>query len=114
MESSKAVKPWRESIKWAVLGARPAGTLLFPAGVPVAVELRFVMKRPVSAPKRSTPAAVKRPDVDKLARAVLDALSSVVWADDSQVVDLHPTKRIAELGESPGVHIVVFECGAVA
>lgn len=116
VESSKQVKPWRESIKWAVLAGRPPGVLLFPAGVPVRVRFDFVMKRPVSTPKRSTPPAVKRPDVDKLARAAADALSAVVWADDSQMVDLHATKRIAEPGETPGVHIVVavFEAPVVA
>ncbi len=30
-----------------------------------------------------------RPDVEKLARAVSDALSKVIWIDDSQVVEEH-------------------------
>lgn len=34
-----------------------------------------------------------RNDVDKLARAVLDALTGVCWRDDGQVVSLHVQKR---------------------
>ena len=64
------------------------------------------MPRPKSAPKRSTPAAIKRPDIDKLARAVLDALTGVWLEDDSHVVCLRATKRIALPGELPGVAIV--------
>ena len=34
-----------------------------------------------------------RPDIDKLARAVLDALTGIVWVDDDQVVELVCRKR---------------------
>lgn len=36
----------------------------------------------------------RRPDVDKLARAVLDALTGIVYHDDSQVVRLNAIKRL--------------------
>jgi len=71
------------------------------------VGLDFVLPRPKSAPKRSTPHATKRPDVDKLARACLDAITGVIVGDDAQMVDLRATKRLAELGETPGVEITV-------
>jgi crossover junction endodeoxyribonuclease RusA len=75
---------------------------------PVVVRLDFVMPRPVSTPKRSTPPAIKKPDGDKLERGVWDALSMAgVWGDDSQVIRWFGSKRIAELGESPGVRIEV-------
>lgn len=101
IESSKAVGPWRERI--ALTAHSHAAGLLPP---PVSVGLEFVMPRPKSAPKRSTPAAIKRPDIDKLARAVLDALTGVWLEDDSHVVCLRATKRIALPGELPGVAIV--------
>lgn len=105
VESSKQVKPWRADVRQAVLDAGHPG---FPAGTPVHVLLEFVMPRPAATPKRRTPAAVKRPDIDKLARAVLDALSSAgAWHDDSQVTSLTATKRLAELGETPGCRITV-------
>lgn len=104
IESSKAVKPWRTDIREHV-AANFTGP---PITGPVVVMLTFVMPRPAGAPKRTTPAAVKRPDLDKLTRAVLDALSSAgVWHDDSQVVELAADKRLAELDETPGCHILV-------
>ena len=111
VESSKAVAPWRADVRDVVIGHmndRHADCPMWPRGEGLDVELNFVMPRPASAPKKATPAATKRPDVDKLARAVLDALSSAgVWADDSQVTRLVASKRIAQIGERPGcwVHV---------
>jgi crossover junction endodeoxyribonuclease RusA len=106
VESSKAVKPWRESIRAALLDEHGRPRAYFDG--PVCVELRFVMRRPLSTPKRSTPPAVKKPDIDKLARAVLDAISSAgAWPDDSHVTGLFATKRIAELEEPPGCEITI-------
>ena len=80
----------------------------------VGLSLRFVFERPKNhyrtgkyvgelkpvAPARHT----KTPDVDKLTRAVLDSLTSVVYHDDSQVDHVIATK---EWGPVAGVHIVV-------
>lgn len=108
VESSKAVAPWRADVRDAVAGEMGEWFATFQPGQALHVELNFVMPRPVSTPKRSTPPAVKRPDVDKLARAVLDALSSAgVWCDDSQVTHLVASKRIAQMGERSGCHISV-------
>lgn len=104
VESSKAVAPWRADIRERLL-ADPAPAHL---DGPLAVRLEFVMPRPSSAPKRSTPPAIKRPDLDKLVRAVLDAIGSAgVWRDDSQVVDLRTVKRIAEIDEPAGCRITI-------
>lgn len=45
-----------------------------------------------------------RPDVLKLARAVEDALTGVIWADDAAIVDERLRKRY---GSRPGVVLVV-------
>lgn len=39
---------------------------------------------------------VKRPDIDNYAKAVLDALNGVAWADDAQIVELALYKKYAE------------------
>ena len=107
IEVSKRLKPWRQSVATAtraVMGRR------LPLDCAVAIHLQFVMPRPVSTPKRlPTPPAVKRPDIDKTARACLDAITGIAICDDSQVVDLRATKRIAELGERPGVVIEITD-----
>lgn len=48
-----------------------------------------------------------RPDVDKAARAAIDALSRVVWRDDSQVIDAYVHKRYCAAGEVPRAEIAV-------
>ena len=104
VESSAKLKPWRESVRWSILEVW-RGTPL--AGA-VTVDLEFIMPRPASTPKRSTPPAMKRPDIDKLCRAMLDAIGSAgIWGDDSQVTTLRAGKRIAEIGEAPGCRITV-------
>ncbi len=50
---------------------------------------------------------VKKPDTDKLARACKDALTGVVWTDDSQVTDLIARKRYCAAGTFPRVVIRV-------
>lgn len=47
------------------------------------------------------------PDVDKLTRAVLDALTDVAFVNDSRVVSCPATKRFAEIGEPPGVEVTI-------
>ena len=72
---------------------------------PVLVECRFSLLRPASAPKtrRTWPIGARSGDVDKLARLILDALTGIVFADDSHVVELHVSKDYGV----PGVEIVV-------
>lgn len=49
-----------------------------------------------------------KPDVDKLARAGLDALSGVVFGDDRQVARLVVSKRWPRAGEGPGVWVRIL------
>lgn len=63
-----------------------------PAGVPVALTVVWTLAKPKSTPKRVTQ-PTKKPDADKLLRAVLDSLTGVAYADDSQVVTIMATKR---------------------
>lgn len=47
-----------------------------------------------------------KPDIDNVAKAVLDALNGTAFADDSQIVDLTCTKRY---GAQPHVQVTVRE-----
>lgn len=104
IESSKELGPWRERVAMVAHDAMAGRPIITDA---VTVALSFILPRPKACPKRRTPAAVRRPDIDKLSRAVLDAITSTVIADDSQVVQLIARKRIAELGEPPGVRVAI-------
>lgn len=47
---------------------------------------------------------VKKPDIDNIVKAVLDALNDVAYRDDTQVVELHVRKRYSE---KPRVEICI-------
>jgi Holliday junction resolvase RusA-like endonuclease len=86
-ESSKAVKPWREDVKWACLRmgfGRESQTI----HGPLAVSMVFTMPKPKSAPKRKRTWPDRTPDLSKLVRSTEDALTQIgVWEDDARVVE---------------------------
>jgi hypothetical protein len=95
---NKKTKPWRQEIAGACLEAmgdkhHPAlgNTDLMPAGrnVPIRIEVRFFFPRPksVKALDKTT-----KPDLDKLIRSALDALTGIAFDDDSQVTEVHACK----------------------
>lgn len=65
---------------------------------PVGVEIDVYRKLPKSKPLRvESESDTIKPDVDNIAKAIMDALNGVAFDDDSQVVRLrcskHPRKR---------------------
>lgn len=110
-EDNRKSRPWAALVRDAA--AQVVGeALAFPRGVPVRLSIVFTMPRPVSLPKRVV-APTKKPDLDKLARAVKDALTGVVWQDDSQVVELVARKRYACGTERPGALAEVRSIAAI-
>lgn len=103
-EASKYVKAWREDIRDQLIREWKNQP---PLSNPIRVDLTFVMPRPKFLARiKLTPPAIKRPDLDKLARAAFDAITMAgVWKDDSQVIEAHLRKRIAKRGEESGVYI---------
>lgn len=85
---NKKLKPWRQEITRAAMDA--LGDTSLPAigrELPVALRLDFYLARPQSLQKRIL-RPIKKPDADKLIRAVLDSLTGSLFVDDSQVVQL--------------------------
>ena len=73
----------------------------------MSLTVRFYLPRPKSLPKRVTE-HTKKPDLDKLLRAVLDACTTGgVWRDDSQVATIHARKVYAGDADLVGCDIVV-------
>lgn len=66
----------------------------------------FIFQRPKSLPKKWK-LNTKRPDLDKLIRALLDGLANYLLPDDSQVVHISASKRYGSIDEKPGVRIRV-------
>lgn len=111
--SPRAVKvnPWRSDI------ATEAGRVCpVPLPGPVAVLIGFRVKRPKNHYRTGRNAHLLKdgapgypdgkPDIDKLARAVLDALTGVVFWDDAQVVTLGVSKGYADI---PGADLEISE-----
>ena len=74
------LKQWTKDAKWIVAAER-VPMIHKPHGVQVFVWVQFL--KPKTA-KQKQPTV--RPDIDKCLRAVLDVLTGIAYADDSQVV----------------------------
>jgi Holliday junction resolvase RusA-like endonuclease len=115
-DNKPVLRTWRGDVKKA---AEETGSSMLLQ--PVGVEIQFSLARPRSHYRtgKSTghlltgtaPAHPKgKPDVDKLARAVLDGLKAAgMYADDAQVIDLHAIKSYARRGQAPGAVITIRE-----
>ena len=103
---------WRTRVKRAAQeAAREAGWEPRYDG-PVVVNAVFMLRRPKSAKKRLMPHV--KPDLDKLIRAVGDALAPYkqpgVLKDDSRIVTWHASKHYA-IPYKQGVFITVSQVG---
>lgn len=105
-----SLRPFKNRATGQVMVTQKSNVLVYRADVqkswgepdpltgPMRVVLEFRFKRPQShfnksglkkgAPQHHT----QMPDVDKLARSVLDALTGYAWHDDKQVIELRATK----------------------
>lgn len=100
------LKPWRATVA-AGLIETIGTTIAYPTG-PVALGIQFIMPRRATEPKRTTPPHTRKPDLDKLIRAIMDAATGIAYTDDAQVTRfLHMHKRTAEIGEQPGAWITL-------
>lgn len=100
-DNDAKVKPWKDDVATLARYARGAAE---PEAGPLALELTFYLERKPSV-QRVFPTV--RPDVLKLARAVEDALTGVVYKDDAQIILEHLEKRYAGNGEGAGVIVKV-------
>ena len=112
--SGQLGRDWRADVKAAAI-AQYQGP---PLEGDLYVEIFFGLPRPKSHfgtgknaqfLRRGAPQAhTKKPDVGKLARAVEDALSGIVWRDDRQIVGAFYYKEYTVTSEPPGCEIRVF------
>jgi crossover junction endodeoxyribonuclease RusA len=115
-DNKPVLRTWRGDVKKAAEETRSSMLLQ-----PVGVEIQFSLARPRSHYRTgkttshllagTAPAHPKgKPDVDKLARAVLDGLKAAgMYADDAQVIHLCATKSYALRGQAPGAVITIRE-----
>ena len=80
---------------------------------PIEVKLVFQMPIPKGFPKRAlkqieegTLKHTKKPDIDNLGKAVLDALNGIAFEDDSHITKLTLVKRYSQY---PGITMTITE-----
>ena len=101
IESSPKLPAWRKAVNDAVIQAMKDSGDLSQFDGAVKVEAIFYLTRPrtVSRPYPITP-----PDLDKLARGLLDGMKPI-WKDDSLVVRLEISKKYAS--KQSGVAVTI-------
>lgn len=105
VEANPALKDWRGVVSLKAQNELAQLQVIEPFTGPVGVELNFFMPKPKTV-KRDLPSVP--PDLDKLVRAVFDALTDArVWTDDSLVCKLTASKQYESF--LPGVEIRVFD-----
>lgn len=116
IEANPNLRPWRQAVTlYAVSELRKHG-ISEPLDEPVLLSCEFTFARPKAhygtgknsgRLKPNAPLFMPSvPDVDKLVRAVQDALTDArVWRDDAQVVTLQANKRY---DEQAGATITVY------
>jgi Holliday junction resolvase RusA-like endonuclease len=84
---------------------------------PVRVTIKAFHKPPKGKSKKVTEDMLngrilptKRPDVDNIAKIILDGLNKVAWDDDTQVIEMMVTKRYSE---EPLVAVIIEEIDAL-
>ena len=109
-DNAKTLKPWRDRIANAAADAHGGAPLLLG---PVVVHVSFGFPRLKAhygaggKLKAGAPTLkVTKPDVDKLVRALFDALTGVVWHDDGQVVSVRASKAY---GDPPRTEVRIVE-----
>ena len=115
VDSNKNLKYWRSDVRTACQQSVPGQG--WDTGQPMKVILNFIFPRPKGHFRSNgitlKPNAPMFPisrlngDVDKLSRAILDAMTCIAYDDDSNVVDLQAKKSYCFPNETQGAWITV-------
>lgn len=101
------LRPWRDTVAWHVWQALADTGIEEPLQGPLQMRAMFTLPRPKSAPRKRW-APDRKPDLDKLLRALLDACTAGgAWADDAQVVSAIASKVYSVDGNLPGVTFTI-------
>ena len=99
-----AIHAWRAAIREEMERCVSQSEQEFPIrGESLHVMMSFYLRKPKSN-RKTLP--ISRPDLDNLAKAVLDAVNGVIWGDDSQVTTVVMSKR---WHNNPGLWLEISE-----
>lgn len=85
----------------------------FPEYVPVKLSLTFYRRKSKWKPKNKTQydkiLPVRKPDIDNLAKMVLDAMNGLLFVDDAQITTLILRKKWAENGNHKAEGYIIVD-----
>lgn len=111
-QNREKIKSWAAAVRHGAVGAVGDRTEPVFIQTPLMVEIVFRLSRPGghwgrSGLRRTAPAApATKPDLDKLVRATLDALTGLVFDDDSRIVRVVAEKSYAQPGHEGATVLV--------
>lgn len=113
VDSCKHLKPWRLIVaQMAMIAMKDADVRILPPDACVMLECEFYMQRPKyhyrknGEVKPGMPLFVtKKPDLLKMTRAIEDAMTGIVYRDDSQICLEKMSKQYVD--RMPGVRVTV-------
>ena len=113
--NAKELKAWRDHVGCVVKQyIADEGIDILSDDKRYIVSLEFFLRRPKSVSKKKRPHPTKKPDLDKLVRAILDSLTGIVWGDDAQVTCINADKGYDDephgCDDGPGVIIFIVGC----
>jgi len=106
ISAAKGLDAWERAVRQA---AEHAMVVPRVSGDALQVTLTFRMPRPVC--RRADVWHTTRPDIDKLIRAVLDAMSGIVYTDDAMICSVSARSMYADATMPPGVAVTVSLMG---
>jgi Holliday junction resolvase RusA-like endonuclease len=79
----------------------------FPGNVPIVLDMIFYLPRPASISLKKRPYPITKPDWDNFGKGPSDAMESIVYANDSQVIDCRVRKLYADNGQPVGAKVKI-------
>ncbi len=103
VDGNKSLKSWEALARMIIREVMPKK----PWDGAIEVEATFYFQEPKGTPKcrKGKLAMTKKPDIEKIARALNDAMTGLIYVDDSQITCLRLKKRY---DDAPGVHVFVW------
>jgi len=103
---------YEHRVAWLISNATRSRELA-PAGVPVRVDILAIFPRPKRLMRKKDPAGLMahpvRPDLDNVAKALLDSVTAAgVWADDGQVTCIRAEAAYCEKDQEPRVEMSIY------
>jgi Holliday junction resolvase RusA-like endonuclease len=96
-------KSYEDEVRLLATKAKGSGITL-EGSVSVFIYISFSVPQSYSKRKREACLSgetkhTKKPDLDNVAKAIIDGMDGIIFKDDSQIINLHVTKVYAEVGK---------------